>query len=173
MADDRERLIDRAYGVGEHAVTAAPAAPAIVNRRGAILALGVTLIVIGGFFGLMTVGAIVMGMGASPTKGPVALVGLIYAIPTANLLLCGIGSVRIAPWARRATIISAGLWLGLGLIVLLGMAFAIGIKGLGNETAIVGVVMVPMFLIWLGMPVTLIVVYTRPSVRATFEGRAG
>jgi hypothetical protein len=33
--------------------------------------------------------------------------------------------------------------------------------------------MVPLFVFWLALPIVLIAVYTRPSVRATFEmGRA-
>jgi hypothetical protein len=169
--DRGDELLDRAYGVGDHAV-ASP--PPTANRRGAILALGIILIVIGGLFAVGTIATVVMA--ATTSRPLMAFAGLIYGIPTANLLLCGIGSVRIAPWARRATIISAAVWLGLVVIlfVLAGIAAGVGGFGMGRgEAAMAGVFMVPVFLLWLALPIVLIVVYTRPSVRATFESHAG
>jgi hypothetical protein len=170
VAGDRgDELLDRAYGVGDHAL-ASPPAPA--NRRGAILAMGIILIVIGAIFSVATIATVIMA--ATTSRAPMMLAGLIYGIPTANLLLCGIGSVRIAPWARRATIVSAGVWLGLVVIILVVLAITAGVGGFGmghGEAAMVGVIMVPVFLLWLALPIVLIVVYTRPSVRATFENR--
>ena len=91
-----------------------------------------------------------------------------------NLLATGIGSVRLAPSARRATIISAAIWLvfvGIGLVafiygVVLG-GFSFGGRSLAIGLALVAV----MALLLVGLPVVLIVAYTRPSVRATFERR--
>jgi hypothetical protein len=172
--DRKDEVIDRAYGVGDHA-TASTLPPGLVNRRGAILTLGIIQIVLGAIFGLLTLGTVIMA--ATSGRAPMAIAGLIYGIPTANLLLTGIGSVRLAPWARRATLISAFVWLGFVIVLLGGMAIATGFHGFGmgrGEMAIVGVVMVPMFVLWLALPIVLIVVYTRPSVRATFDrGRAG
>jgi hypothetical protein len=171
--DGGDELLDRAYGVGDHALASSPP-PAAANRRGAILALGIIQIVIGGIFALVTLGTVITA--ATSSRAPMMLAGLVYGIPTANLLLCGIGSVRIAPWARRATIISAAVWLGLMLILVGGIAIASGFKGFAmgrGEAAMLGMVMVPLFLLWLALPIVLIVVYTRPSVRATFESRAG
>ena len=168
VAGDRgDELLDRAYGVGDHAL-ASP--PATANRRGAILAMGIILIVIGAIFAVVTLGTVIMA--ASTSRPLMAFAGLIYGIPTANLLLCGIGSVRIASWARRATIVSAAVWLGLVVIILVILAITAGVGGFGmgsGEAAMVGVIMVPAFLLWLALPIVLIVVYTRPSVRATFE----
>ena len=172
MADDRRQdLLDRAYGVGDSAL-ASPPAPVVANRRGAILALGIIQIVIGALFAVATLATVIMA--ATTTRAPIMLAGLIYGIPTANLLLCGIGSVRLAPWARRATIISAAVWLGLVVILIAAVAIGVGATGFGmgrGEAAMVGVVMVPVFLLWLALPIVLIIVYTRPSVRATFESR--
>jgi len=173
VADDRrEDLLDRAYGVGDSAL-ASPPAPVVANRRGAILALGIIMIVIGALFAVATLATVIMA--ATTTRAPIMLAGLIYGIPTANLLLCGIGSVRLAPWARRATIISAIVWLAL-VVFLVAIAIGAGFSGFGmgrGEAAMVGVVMVPVFLLWLALPIVLIIVYTRPSVRATFESREG
>lgn len=171
MAGDRgDELIERAYGVGDSAL-ASP--PVVANRRGAILTLGIIQIVIGAIFAVVTLGVVIMA--ATMSRAPMMLAGLIYGIPTANLLLCGIGSVRLAPWARRATIISAAVWLGLVVILLVAAGIGASVSGFGmgrGEAAMVGVFMVPVFLLWLALPIVLIIVYTRPSVRATFESRA-
>jgi hypothetical protein len=58
------------------------------------------------------------------------------------------------------------------VIILVILAITAGVGGFGmgsGEAAMVGVIMVPAFLLWLALPIVLIVVYTRPSVRATFE----
>jgi hypothetical protein len=165
-------LVDRAYDVGAHA-TAAPAAPAtFADRRGLIRAFGIIQIVFGGICALMTVVMIAVVRMMKVEAGAM-IAGLVYAIPATNLLVTGIGSVKIARWARLATIISACLWLPLMLLAAVGVAIAprnnLGPNGSG--LAIFGIVMVLMLLLILALPVTLIVVYTRPSVRATFEGR--
>ena len=137
-----------------------------------ILALGIILIVLGGLAGIMAAGYLV-GLAVSP--GPMrTLNGLAALAPVANLLWTGIGSVRIARWAWRATLISAGIWLTLMLFaaaVVLGTGDT-GLLGRG-ETAMVAVIMVPVLLVVLALPIVLLAVYTRPSVRATFERRAG
>jgi len=174
VPDDRgEDLLDRAYGVGTHAMAAPP--PVEANRRGLILAMGIVQIVLGAITAMMSAGTIVVA--ATQNQAPLVLAGLIYAIPTGNLLVTGIGSVRIARWARFATIVSAAVWLGL---VLFGIAgFLVGLArtggGLGKgQAAMVGGIMAVFFLFWIALPVTLLIVYTRPSVRATFErGRTG
>ena len=101
------------------------------------------------------------------------LTGLASLAPVVNLLVTGIGSVRIARWARRATLISAGIWLTL---MLFAAAFLLGSGDPGllgrGETAMVAVIVVPVLLVALALPIVLLVVYTRPSVRATFERRA-
>ena len=173
MPGDRPNdLVDRAYQVGASAVADRAAADptAVVDRRGTILALGIIQIVLGGLTGLMAAGMLA-GMAMS-SKRMGMLAGLAYVAPTVNLLVTGIGSVKIARWARRATLISAGIWL---VLMLLGIAFMLiqgGLFGIGRgEAAMVAVILVPMLLAVLALPIVLLVVYTRPSVRATFERR--
>jgi hypothetical protein len=80
--------------------------------------------------------------------------------------------VRIAPWARRATLISAWIWL---CIMLFGVAvIVIGLVHGGmhigrGEMIMAAVVGVPLLAIALGLPILLIAQFTRPGVRATFE----
>ena len=168
-------LIDRAYDVGAFATAgvqaAAPDAP-LPERRGLIRALGIILIVFGAICALMTV-VMVFVMARMLSKQPaMMLAGLVYAIPAANLLVMGIGSVRIARWARRGTLISAGIWLPLMLLPIAGLVMNQGRAfPKGGEAVMLGIVMVPMVLFMLGLPITLLVAYTRASVRATFEQR--
>jgi hypothetical protein len=167
MAGDRPSdLVDRAYRVGD-AAAATPAAPPIGDGRGLIRALGIVQIVLGGLccLGLLIVVAVAL------YAGTVRLLAgaLIYGVPAANLLATGIGSVRIAPWARLATLISAFLWLG--LVGLAGAALVLRPSGgNGYERFMQGAFLV----VALALAVLLIAVYTRPSVRAAFErGRGG
>lgn len=169
-------LVDRAYDVGAFATAgveaAAPDAP-LPERRGLIRALGIILIVFGAICALMTV-VMVFVMARMLSKQPaMMLAGLVYAIPAANLLVMGIGSVRIARWARRGTLISAGIWLPFMLLAVAGMLIAPGrtFPTARGEALILGIVMVPTALFVLGLPITLLVAFTRPSVRATFERR--
>jgi len=171
--DPPNDLVDRAYQVGASAV-ASPAeadAAATVDRRGVILALGVIQILLGGLAGIVAAGALVGMMSVSQGRVRI-LPALGYVAPVVNLLVTGIGSVSRARWARRATLISAGIWLTLMLFaaaVLLGT----GDTGLlrRKETAMVAWFVVPVLLVVLALPIVLLVVYTRPSVRATFERR--
>ena len=56
-----------------------------------------------------------------------------------------------------------------GLVV----AGVVGGFGMGRgEARLAGAIMAPVALVSLALPIVLIVVYTRPSVRATFERRA-
>jgi hypothetical protein len=132
------------------------------DRRGLILALGIVQIVLGALCGLLML-AVVVFERISVEFGTM-LLG--YAVPTLNLLLMGIGSVRIQSWARRATLISAFFWLG--LLAIAGGALMSGqIVGNSYERFMVGAVLI----LALALAVALIVAYTRPSVRATFERR--
>jgi hypothetical protein len=176
MADERpHELIDRAYQAGALATSAATDAQPMPDRRGAIRALGIIMIVLGGISGLL---ALFMMVVTSISRGrhPLAAAfgALIYGIPAANLLVTGIGSVRIAPWARRATLISAAIWLGLMMLVVVARlatggpgAFAIG----RGEMVLLAIIGLPVLLVVVALPIVLLIVYTRPSVRATFERR--
>ncbi len=143
-----------------------------------LLSLGIVQIVLGGLAAFFAIaGAASMWFMASHGTAREGLPGwlvllpmLTYAVPAANLLATGIGTVRFRRWARLATIVSAGVWLSVGgLIVvsfLLALAFAprgsVGGAEVGLWTAIAAVPMI-------GLPITLLVLYTRPGVRATFE----
>jgi hypothetical protein len=172
--DPPNDLVDRAYQVGASAVATpdAAAAAATVDRRAVILALGVIQIVLGAFSGLMGAAMLVgYAIGSKSMIG--SLPGLAYLAPVINLLVTGIGSVSHARWARRATLISAGIWLTLMLFaaaVLLGSGDS-GLLGRG-EAAGFAVMVVPVLLVALALPIVLLAVYTRPSVRATFERRS-
>jgi hypothetical protein len=167
MADDRPSdLFDRAYRVGDAAV-ATPPTPPVGDGRGLIRALGIVQIVLGGLscLGLLVVVGVALYAGTVPLLAG----GLIYGAPAANLLSTGIGSVRLAPWARLATLISAFLWLG--LIALAAAALILRPSGgNGYERFMSGAFL----FVALALSLVLIVVYTRPSVRAAFErGRGG
>jgi len=171
--DPPNDLVDRAYQVGASAVaTPAEADPgAAVDRRAAILALGVIQIVLAALIGLMAAAMLVGYAVGSRSLVKTLAAGLVCLAPVVNLLVTGLGSVRIARWARRATLISSGLWLTLTLFA---VAFLLGQGLLGREeTAMVAWIVVPVLLVALALPIVLLAVYTRPSVRATFERRAG
>jgi len=160
-------LVDRAYSVGGHATDAAPPQAALPDRRGLILALGIMQVVCGGICALATVGMLIAKQ-ALPTT-------IFYGVATANLLTTGIGAVGRARWARQATIISAEIWLaflGLGAVAFAYILVAqrgLGFSGLPVAMGIAVAAVVALLL--LGLPIVLLVAYTRPSVRATFERR--
>jgi hypothetical protein len=162
--------VERTYDVGNYA-TAEQVAPAVVDRGGAIRALGIVQVVLGGLLSLLVLFVIVSAVVSS--KPPVLVAGAVYALPAANLLAMGIGSLKLAPWARLGTLISAGVWLGLGLMAAVGLLVASRLQlGMSrHETALAGVVIVPIMLIWVALPIVLIIVYTRPRARAAFARR--
>jgi hypothetical protein len=161
--DRPDELVDRAYRVGEAAV-APVAAAAGGDRTVMIRVLGIIQIVFGGLCAVAAAGALVAV--SRIAHGAAMAAGLVYAIPAANLLTTGIGSVRIARWARRATLISAVVWLA--LIGIAGGAVTFGhVGGMGYELVLVD----GLLAIALAFAVLLVVFYTRPGVRATFEGR--
>ena len=164
-SDPPTGMVDRAYSVGGHATD--PTAPSgeLPDRTALIRALGIVQIVLGGICVLPT-----LGMAATMKAQPGVL---IYGIAAANLLTTGIGSVRIRPWARRATLISSAIWLGIvgvGLVVLIGKLVTHRGLDLGRQP-IIAVTAVVMAIFFLGLPITLISAFTRPSVRATFGRR--
>jgi hypothetical protein len=166
-------LVDRAYHVGAYATAGtAPEPASLPERRGLIRTLGIILIVCGAICALMAVVMVFVMARMLHGEPAMMLTSLVYAVPAANLLVMGIGSVRISRWARRGTLISAGIWLPLMLFAVAGVVLAPRTfpKG-GGEAIMLGVVMVPMLAFMVGLPITLLVAYTRPSVRATFERR--
>jgi len=160
-------LVDRAYSVGGHATDGAAPAAALPDRTGLIRALGIVQIVFGGLCVLLTGGIVFV------LKTPVS--AIVYAAAATNLLVTGIGSVRLRRSARRATIISAAIWLvfvGIGLVATAYVLISQRGFGATGRPLAMGLAFAAMAALFvLALPVVLIVAYTRPSVRATFEGR--
>jgi hypothetical protein len=167
-----------------------PSRDALADRSGYVMAAGITMIVLGGFaaiiglISMLSIGMVFSMMmksfgakgGGSVSAIMMAVMALIYLAPAANLLVCGIGSLRFRPWARMATIVSSGIWLGLcslfvALLVISLVAAPSGKMGSG-EAVIVGVVWGGMALIVLTLPILLLVLYCRKDVKATFARRA-
>jgi hypothetical protein len=161
--DRPDELLDRAYRPGDASAAPGVAAP-LGDRTITIRVLGIVQIVFGALCSVAAmVGLVAM---SAIARGPALAAALVYAIPAANLLATGIGSVRIARWARRATLISAFVWLA--LIGVAGAAVTFGrIGGMGYELVLVG----GLLILALAFAIVLIVSYTRPAVRATFERR--
>lgn len=159
MSGDRlSDIVDRAYQVGDSATAATVP---LADRRGLIRGLGIVQIVLGI---LCCAGFMMMfGLAAQDAATPLSVL-LIYGIPAANLLLTGIGSVKLARWSRRATLISAALWLGL-IVLVEGRSLSLGFRGMTYEMWLTSGIL----LAGLALAIVLIVAYTRPSVRATFE----
>jgi len=161
-------LVDRAYSVGGHATDpVAPSGGELPDRSGLIRAMGIVQIVLGGICALVTAASLVV---AKAQPG-----GITYGIAAVNLLTTGVGSVRIRPWARRATVISAAIWLVFAGIAAVAFAYMMVAKrgfGASGPPLVMALVVVAVFaLLFLGLPIMLIAVFTRPAVRATFERR--
>jgi hypothetical protein len=165
---DPNALLNKAYDAGRSA-TADPQAG--TDRRGTIRTLGIIQIVFGGLCVLVALAGI--GLAAKAHAPPVA--SIFYGLAAANLLTTGIGSLRIAPWARRATLISAWIWLCIMVLGVAAMVFGFLLSrsmSMGRgELTMAAVVAVPFLVLALGLPILLIVQFTRPAVRATFEAR--
>ena len=112
--------------------------------------------------------------GHGPSSLAVSLPMLVYLVPSANLLVTGIGTVRFRRWARLATLISAGIWLGLGTLMIASLVIAVGLAphhavGLSELFVISSVMAIPFF----GLSITILVLYTRSGVQATLDRRSG
>jgi len=163
------------------------------DRSGYITAAGIVMIIFGGFAALgglvsmLSVGivmsALAKGLGVKHGGGIGAAVmvamALMYLAPAANLLVCGIGSLRFRPWARMATIVSSGIWLalctltfGMMILSLLLAPAASGRHGGGAEMAVVALIWGVIGIFVLALPVLLLVLYCRKDVKATFARRA-
>ena len=91
---------------------------------------------------------------------------------TVNLLATGIGSAMLARSARRATIVSATVWLvfvAIGLVAFVYMTAAGRGYDFSGRSLARGLGFASVMAFIVSLPIVLIVGYTRPSVRATFE----
>ncbi len=139
-----------------------------------ILVLGIIQMVLAGLTLLLTLfGALSMARLSSERApaGGMAFAMLFYLIPAANLATTGIASVRFRPWARLATIISAAIWLGFSALGLVGILVSVLATRSHVGVAELFMMLVAMGPILFGLPITLIVLYTREGVRETFARR--
>jgi hypothetical protein len=165
------------------------------SRRGWLIAFGIIEILMAcGFllvlfisvFALLGPGAANMPPGAM-SSGPLsrtaimALVGLQYLVLTAVFLAAGIGSIRCRNWARILMLVTSGLWLGLGLLGTLMMAFVLpavmrsqpGNISQGFQQGIVVGMIASMSVFMVFLPAAFLFFYTRKSVRATCLAQSG
>lgn len=79
-------------------------------------------------------------------------------------VIAGVGVLRLLPWGRTMSLVSAWVWIGCGVISLFTPSPQAGGKVAGAELAgkVIG------FLLGLIYPVTLIFLFRRPSWRQTF-----
>jgi uncharacterized membrane protein YidH (DUF202 family) len=159
--DRRDELVDRAYQVGDTALAAAPEPAG--DPRAAILALAVVQIVLGGLFALL---ALVM---TADTENRDYSAAIGFSVPAINLLATGIGGTVRARWARRATVISAIVWLA--LLALFGLAVLVAGASPPDDTSWEEgkAFAIPVLVGWAVLPIVLIVFFTRPRVRAAFQ----
>jgi hypothetical protein len=169
-----------------------PTRDTLADRSGYVMAAGITMIVLGGFAAIggllsmlwigVVMSAMAKGIGVKDAGSVGAIImvamAIIYLAPAANLLVCGIGSLRFRPWARMATVVSSAIWLGLvgllfGTLIMAAVFGPRGGMGLGaGETIIMAVVYGVMGIFVLALPILLLVLYCRKDVKATFAGRS-
>jgi hypothetical protein len=165
----RERL--------ERAASAPGATATAPDRTTSLFVLAIIQIVLGGLFGLMMLTglfgtlAVLVAQQRSPSlpRFSPTWAYLLYLVPTANLLVTGIGTIKFRPWARRATIISSWIWLGLGVlnVALLTIGLLSGPDRMELEDAIATTTLWAL----LGFPIGLLVFYRRAGVSDTFARR--
>jgi hypothetical protein len=160
------------------------------SRRGWLIAFGVIEILIGCAFVLMILFSAFAFLGPAAAKMPpnafsppvlMALVGFQYGLMATVFFTGGIGSIRCKNWARIFMLVVSGLWLGLGLLTTVVMAFMFPIimrQEPGNvapsvqHVVIAGIITVMTFLGVL-LPAIFLFFYSRKSVRATCLAQKG
>jgi hypothetical protein len=148
-------------------------------RPGLVLGMGIAQIVIAGLMLLLGICELLFFAalgGAMGMRGMRGMEGMFYVViilmffvPGVSLLITGIGTVRVRPWAWLMGVILSGIWTGIGALMMIGMAGAIvgGHAGKG-ETIIMAIAACFLALIFVGAPVLFLVGYTRPHVKYAF-----
>jgi len=154
------------------------------SRRGWLIAFGVIEILMACIFLLMILFSVIAILGPAAAKIPsgamspralMVFVGLQYGLLTAVFFTGGIGSIRCKNWARIFMLVVSGLWLGLGLMGTLMMAFIVPTimrQQAGNlppgmrHATVVGIITVMTALMVL-LPAIFLFFYSRKSVRET------
>ena len=149
------------------------------TRPGLVLGMGIAQIVIAGLMLLLgvaelavfaTIGGALAGRGMRGMEGMFyVVIILIFFLPGISLLITGIGTVRVRPWAWLMGMIVSGIWTGVGALMMIGVAGAIaGGRGGKGETLLLAIGASFMLLIFVGAPVLFLIGYTRPHVKAAF-----
>jgi hypothetical protein len=154
------------------------------SRRGWLIAFGIIEILIGCFFLLMILFSIITIVGRTAYPMPssqMSLRGLLvftfiqYGLLAGVFFAGGIGSIRCKNWARVLMLVISGLWLGVGLLSTLVLAFILptilqqqpsNLPPAALHATVVGVIAVETVLMVL-LPAVFLFFYSRPSVRAT------
>jgi MFS family permease len=154
------------------------------NRRDWLIAFGIIEILVGCAFLFMILGSAIAFLGPAAARMPpsamspralLALVGLQYGLMAAAFFTGGIGSIRCKNWARILMLVVSGLWLALGLISTLIMAFIIPTImhrqsakiPPGMQHAIMLGMFTAMLVLGVLLPAIFLFFYTRQSVKAT------
>jgi hypothetical protein len=152
--------------------------PSPLPSSGAVYALGVIQIVLGGFAALCVLFGVFSALTLSSRAGVNSFVMVLpflsYVLPATNLLVTGIGSVRFRPWARLATIISAGIWGGIGVMAIFGtFAFRFLSRASSEPMPLAATLVLVIFmgLFFVAFPILLITLYSTASARAAFAAR--
>jgi hypothetical protein len=154
------------------------------SRRGWLIAFGIIEILIGcGFLGMIVFSAFAflgpaadkMASGAMSPRALMAFMSLEYGLLAAVFFAGGIGSIQCKNWARILMLVVSGLWLGVGLIVTLFLAFVIptimrqhsGKIPPGTQHAAMVVIFTVMAVLTVLLPAIFLFFYSRQSVKAT------
>jgi hypothetical protein len=162
--------------------------------RGWLIAFGVIEILMGCAFVLMIVLSAFAFLGPAAAKlppnamstGPMSrtallgLVGIQYGLIAAVFFTGGIGSIRCKNWARIWMLVVSSLWLGIGLLSTLFMAFMMpaimrqqpGKVSPGMQNSIVVGMIIFMTVLMVLLPAIFLFFYSRKSVKATCLAQA-
>lgn len=107
---------------------------------------------------------------------------VVYLLAGVYFAVLGVGTLRGRRWARTIGLVTAWIWLIVGIFSVLLLAFllprmmaqisaAAGPSSAGIGACTTGCITLLLFLIYLVMPGILVLFYRGPNVRATFEAR--
>ncbi len=166
-----------------------PVPPSYKNRRGWLIAFGVIEILLGCFF-IFMIGFSAYAFFGPPaarmppgamSAGPISrttvmvFMGVQYGVLAAVFITGGIGSIRCRNWARILMLAVSALWLGLGVLVTLVMAFTFPVIMrrqpasvlLGMQHAIMAAILIASTTFMVFLPAVFLFFYSRKSVKAT------
>lgn len=166
-----------------------PATFAHHDRSGGLIAMGILLVMLGLACLLMTgFMAFAMSMArhvpeaASVNASQMIAAVAIYLILSAFFLWTGIGTILARRWARALVLATSILWLAMGALTLLMIAFIAPTSGRAwvadmpaeaRAPLVVGLIVAGVFLaiIYIAIPLVLVLFFRSPHVKATCEAR--